>query len=58
MFIWNHLSSKQMKEYIDLFGDINELLIRLITLGEIILRLTRSHQFSFTLEESKTEFKL
>ena len=47
-----------MKEYIDLFADINELLIRLVTLGEIILRLTRSHQFSFTLEESKTEFKL
>ena len=32
MFIWNHLSSKQMKEYIDLFTDINELLARLITL--------------------------
>ena len=29
-----------MKDYIDLFADINELLIRLITLGEIILRLT------------------
>ena len=58
MFIWNHLSSKQMKEYIDLFADINELLIRLITLGEIILRLTRSHQFNFTSEKSKTEFEL
>ena len=58
MFIWNHLSSKQMKEYIDLFADINELLITLITLGEIILRLTRSHQFNFTSEESKPEFKL
>ena len=47
-----------MKEYIDLFADINELLITLITLGEIILRLTRSHQFNFTSEESKPEFKL
>ena len=47
-----------MKEYIDLFADINELLIRLITLGEIILRLTRSHQFNFTSEKSKTEFEL
>ena len=52
MFIWNHLLSKQMKEYIDLFADMNELFIRLITLGEIILRLTRPHQFSFTLEEN------
>ena len=47
-----------MKEYIDLFADINELLITLITLGEIILRLTRSHQLNFTSEESKPEFKL
>ena len=52
MFIWNHLLSKQMKENIDLFADMNELFIRLITLGEIILRLTRPHQFSFTLEEN------
>ena len=52
MFIWNHLLSKQMKEYIDLFADMNELFIRLITLGEIILRLTRPHQFNFTLEEN------
>ena len=41
-----------MKEYIHLLADINELLIRLITLEEIILRLTRPHQFSFTLEEN------
>ena len=52
MFIWNHLTSKQMKEYIDLFADINELFIRLITLGEIILRLTRPHQFNFILVEN------
>ena len=31
MFIWNHLSSEQMKKYIDMFADINELFIRLIT---------------------------
>ena len=42
MFISNHLSSKQMKEYIDLFADINELFIRLITLGEIILKELRN----------------
>ena len=42
MFISNHLSSKQMKEYIDLFTDINELFIRLITLGEIILKELRN----------------
>ena len=41
-----------MKEYIDLFADMNELFIRLITLGEIILRLIRPHQLSFTLEEN------
>ena len=41
-----------MKGYIDLFADINELFIRLITLGEIILRLTRPHKFNFTLEEN------
>ena len=41
-----------MKEYIDLFADMNELFIRLITLGEIILRPTRAHQFSFTLEKN------
>ena len=41
-----------MKEYIDLFADINKLFIRLITLGEIILRLTRPHQFDFFLEEN------
>ena len=41
-----------MKEYIDLFADMNELFIRLITLGEIILRLTRPHQLSFPLEEN------
>ena len=41
-----------MKGYIDLFVDINELFIRLITLGEIILKLTRSHKFNFTLEEN------
>ena len=52
MFISDHLSSQQMKEYIDLFADINELFIRLITLGEIILRLTRPHKFNFTLEEN------
>ena len=52
MFIWNHLSSKQMKEYIDLFADINELFIRSITLREIILRLARLHQFNFILEEN------
>ena len=52
MFTWNHLLSKQMKEYVDLFVDMNELFIRLITAGEIILRLTRPHQFSFTLEEN------
>ena len=49
MFISDHLSSKQMKEYIDLFADINELFIRLITLfirlitlGEIILKELRN----------------
>ena len=52
MFTWNQLLSKQMKEYVDLFVDMNELFIRLITAGEIILRLTRPHQFSFTLEEN------
>ena len=41
-----------MKSYIDLFANINELFIRLITLGEIILRLTRPHKFNFTLEEN------
>ena len=46
-----------MKGYIDLFVDINELFIRLITLGEIILRLTRPHKFNFTLEENaQSEF--
>ena len=52
MFIWNHLTSKQMKEYIDLFADINELFIRSITLRETILRLARPHQFNFILEEN------
>ena len=52
MFIWNHLLSQQLKEYIDLFADINELSIRLITLRKIILRLTRPHQFNFILEEN------
>ena len=41
-----------MKGYIDLFADINELFIRLIALGEIVLRLTRPHKFNFTLEEN------
>ena len=41
-----------MKEYIDLFADINELFIRSITLREIILRLARLHQFNFILEEN------
>ena len=41
-----------MKGYIDLFADINELFIRLITLGEIILKLTRPHKLNFTLEEN------
>ena len=41
-----------MKGYIDLFADINELFIRLITLAEIILRLTRPHKFNVTLEEN------
>ena len=52
MFIWNHLLSQQLKEYIDLFVDINELSIRLITLRKIILWLTRPHQFNFILEEN------
>ena len=52
MFTWNHLLRKQMKEYIDLFVEMNKLFIRLMTMGEIILRLTRPHQFSFTLEEN------
>ena len=41
-----------MKGYSDLFADINELFIRLIMLGEIILRLTRPHKFNFTLEKN------
>ena len=41
-----------MKEYIDLFADINELFIRSITLRETILRLARLHQFNFILEEN------
>ena len=41
-----------MKGYIDLFTDRNELFIRLITLGEIILRLTRPPKFNFTLEDN------
>ena len=41
-----------MKGYIDLFTDKNELFIRLITLGEIILRLTRPPKFNFTLEDN------
>ena len=41
-----------MKGYIDLFADRNELFIRLITLGEIILRLTRPPKFNFTLAEN------
>ena len=41
-----------MKECIDLFADINELFIRRITLGEIISRLTRPHQFNVILKEN------
>ena len=41
-----------MKEYINFFADINELFMRLVRLGDIILRLTRPNQFNFTLEEN------
>ena len=41
-----------MKGCIDLFANINELFIRLITLEEIILMLTRPQKFNFTLEEN------
>ena len=41
-----------MKEYIHFFADINELFMRLVRLGDIILRLTRPNQFNFTLEEN------
>ena len=48
MFIWNHLkSSTQMKEYIDLFADMNERFIKLINAGRNYFKVDQTTPVQF-----------